>query len=92
MNLRLHKGKVPIASANSIEFVEFPSRESFNAMYGNRVTVAHLARDWDILRDRASGLTLSEIKDKYAISRERARQIEAKFLRLMRRAHASRTD
>ena len=94
MNLRLHKGKVPILSSgkDTIHLVDFPSWEDFSVMYSKYVSAAKLARNYDILRDRASGLTLAEIKDKHFVSRERARQIEAKFLRLMQRAHSSKTD
>jgi hypothetical protein len=88
MNLKLYGGRVPIGTGdpdNPIRVVDFPSRDDFNALWGRGVKAENRDRYWGMLTARAKGLSLAEVARAYAISRERLRQIEAKFLRLMRR-------
>jgi len=86
-NLRLYGGRVPVATGhpdNPILLVDFPSREAFGALYGKRVKGENVERYWEMLRARAQGAPLTEAAKAHGITRERVRQIEAKFLRLMR--------
>jgi DNA-directed RNA polymerase sigma subunit (sigma70/sigma32) len=88
MNLRAYKGRVPIPTGDEdtpIRLVDFPTRTEFDALWGKLVKDENKERYWHMLSARAKGSTFAEVARAYAISRERMRQIEAKFLRLMRR-------
>jgi len=85
MTLKDGKGKVPIPASGSTPYklVDFPTREVFDAMYNRQVTDDSKDKYWDILTARARGATLIEAGKPHSISRERVRQIEAKFMRLV---------
>jgi hypothetical protein len=90
MNLRLYGGRVPLPSTQAdhpIVLVDFPDRATFDSLYGNKVTGESRARYWEILKGRAGGQSLTEAAKGYGITKERVRQIEAKFLRLMQKHH-----
>ena len=83
MNLQQADGKVPIRSGDlekPILLVPFPTRTQFNALYGSRTAVD---KHWLVLNARAKGGTLLASGKAYGLSRERVRQMEAKFIRLM---------
>jgi DNA-directed RNA polymerase sigma subunit (sigma70/sigma32) len=86
-NLRIYGGRVPLPGStdNPVKLVDFPSREDFIALWGNRVTAESKDKYFEILSSRAAGKTLSEVGRPYGLSRERVRQIEAKFIRLLHR-------
>jgi DNA-directed RNA polymerase sigma subunit (sigma70/sigma32) len=86
-NLRIYGGRVPLPGSadNPVKLVDFPSREDFIALWGNRVTAEAKQKYFEILSNRAAGKTLSEVGRPYGLSRERVRQIEAKFIRLLHR-------
>lgn len=89
-NLRSCGGRVPIRTADPdrpIRLVDFPNRSTFESLYSKRVTGENVGRYWEMLTDRAKGATLADAAKKQGITRERLRQIEAKFLRLMRKLH-----
>jgi ssDNA-specific exonuclease RecJ len=89
-NLRLYGGRVPILTgdaAHPIQLVDFPTREVFASLYGKQVKGENIERYWQMLNARAKGATLVDAGRSQAITRERVRQIEAKFLRLMRQHH-----
>jgi DNA-directed RNA polymerase sigma subunit (sigma70/sigma32) len=88
-NLRIYGGRVPLPGSNDnpVKLVDFPSREDFIALWGNRVTAESKDKYFEILSNRAAGKTLSEVGRPYGLSRERVRQIEAKFIRLLHRFH-----
>lgn len=91
MNLRMHNGRVPLRTTNPdspIRLVDFPSKEVFNALFGNRVTAANLERYYLIMQGRLSGLTLKQLAITNGISVERIRQLEAKFLRVLAKYYA----
>jgi hypothetical protein len=99
MQLKQGNGRVPIRSNNPdmpYIMVPFPNRGEFDALWGKRVSRDSKDRYWSVLNKRAEGATLIESGRRFGISRERARQIEAKFLRLMQRrwqtTHALKTD
>ena len=88
MNLKLYGGRVPIGTGDPdspIRVVDFPSKEEFDSLWGKAVRAENRDRYWDMLTTRAGGASLAEVAYRHSVSRERLRQIEAKFLRLMRR-------
>lgn len=90
LNLRLYGGRVPIKTDDAdhpIKLIDFPSKHEFESLYGNRVKGENRERYFAMLRSRANGSTLIEAGKPYGLTRERVRQIEAKFLRLMRQHH-----
>jgi len=93
-NLRLYGGRVPVPTGHPdspILLVDFPDRGSFAALYGHRVSANSLDRYFDMLQARARGATLIEAgKIGGGLTRERVRQIEATFLRLMQKQAASK--
>ena len=91
MNLRMHNGRVPLRTTNPdspIRLVDFPSKEIFQSLFGNRVTAANLERYYLIMQGRLSGLTLKQLATTNGISVERIRQLEAKFLRVLAKYYA----
>jgi hypothetical protein len=83
MNLRLAKGKVPIQGKGETPFllIDFPDRKLFDNLFA-KVHGDNREKYWNILRNRSLGSTLVEAGKPYALTRERVRQIEAKFIRL----------
>jgi hypothetical protein len=57
--------------------------QEFDTLYGNRVTEEGRERNWDVLINRSRGATLLQAGAPYSLTRERVRQIEAKFLRIL---------
>jgi DNA-directed RNA polymerase sigma subunit (sigma70/sigma32) len=86
-NLRIYGGRVPLPGTTDspVILVDFPSREEFISLWGNRVTTESKSKYFEILSSRAAGKTLSEVGKPHGLSRERVRQIEAKFIRLLHR-------
>ena len=86
MNLKMCKGKVPVyvGGDNPYLLVKFPSKTVFVDLYNRRVTKEKLMDYWDILKTRNKGATLEDAGRPYGLTKERVRQIEAKFLRLFR--------
>jgi len=83
MNLRLSEGKVPIRGKGETPFllIDFPSEEEFKKFYKGHSSNAEMY--WDIVNRLSSGMTMVEAGQPYALTRERVRQIEAKFIRLL---------
>jgi hypothetical protein len=83
MNLRLAKGKVPIQGRGETPFllIDFPSMEVFKKTYKGHTR--NIEMYWDILNRLSSGMTMVEAGQPYALTKERVRQIEAKFVRLL---------
>jgi hypothetical protein len=91
MNLRMHNGRVPLRTTNPdspVRLVDFPSKEVFQSLFGNRVTAANLERYYLIMQGRLSGLTLKQLGTTNGLSVERIRQLEAKFLRVLAKYYA----
>lgn len=83
MNLKECKGKVPVyvGGVSPYKLVDFPSKPTFDLLFKSS---KQEMRDkyWTILQMRAiNGSSLSEVGKLHGVSRERIRQIEAKFLR-----------
>ena len=90
MNLRQAGGKVPIQTGDSLhpyQLVDFPSRKVFDSLYSQWVGAQSRDKYWQVLTRRAAGAMLDEAGRPYGLTKERVRQIEAKFLRLMRQRH-----
>lgn len=81
MNLRLAKGKVPIQGRGETPFllIDFPSIEVFKKTYKGHTK--NIEMYWDIVNRLSSGMTMVEAGKPYALTKERVRQIEAKFVR-----------
>jgi hypothetical protein len=91
MNLKLFGGKVPIYTGTTVELVDFPSKKIFDGLF-ERSPPENRDKYWVILKARSKGHSLEESGRPYAYSRERVRQIEAKFLRGMTKAFSLATD
>jgi len=90
MNLKQAGGKVPIPSGNRLSpilLIDFPTETVFFRLFRGRVTTANQERYWDILCRRAQGATLEDAGRPYGLTRERVRQIEARFIRMMANYH-----
>ena len=86
MNLKQGGGRVPIKTGDKdrpIVLVDFPSRNEFDTLYSNRVTAEGRERNWDVLTNRSRGATLLQAGAAYSLTRERVRQMEARFLRIL---------
>ena len=94
MNLREANGLVPVRTndaTNPYQLIPFPKRGEFDLILGNRIKQDAKDKWWDVLQSRARGATLQEAGHPFSIQRERVRQMEAKFLRLMSSKHAPRS-
>jgi hypothetical protein len=89
MNLNESKGKVAVYGDGHYpwKLVDFPDFETFGDLYKGYVRPDSLAQKYQILTERAQGKSLTEVGKIHGISKERIRQIEAKFLRLFRQHH-----
>jgi hypothetical protein len=87
MNLKLAKGKVPIRGKGETPFllIDFPSKEEFKKVYKGHASNTEMY--WDIVNRLSSGMTMVEAGKPYALTRERIRQIEARFIRLLGQAY-----
>lgn len=86
-NLKSSGGRVPITNRSMNTntpylLVAFPSKKVFNSLY-TRINQEQKDRYWLILNRRKDGSSLEEAGKPFALSRERVRQIEAKFCRLV---------
>lgn len=84
MNLREGGGRVPIPGRGETPWllVPMPDREAFDALYP-RHTPDQRDRLHSIMIMRLGGAMLEECGRAHGITRERVRQIEAKFQRLL---------
>lgn len=92
MNLKQGNGLVPIrviGSTSPYLLVEFPDKGTFKSLYRANIADATVEKYWVILKARAGGATLQEAGFFHGLSRERVRQIEAKFLRSLASRHAN---
>ena len=86
MNLRLTGGRVPIQTGDlnaPYVLIDFPTREVFDSLYSHHLRAGSRDKYWDVLTRRKGGATLKEAGKPYAMTAERVRQVEAKFIRLM---------
>ena len=86
MNLRQGGGRVPVRKDwGDLPWVlvPFPDREKFDELYRTS-TPEQRDRTGEMMRERCAGKTLQEVATAHGVTRERVRQIEAKFQRRMR--------
>ena len=88
MNLKDGRGKVPIRNTTQHEatpylLVDFPTREEFDYLYSKHRSQDLKDRYWAILNARSQGKTLVDSGNPFGLTRERVRQIEARFQRLV---------
>ena len=85
MNPRLTGGKIPIQTGNDrhpIMLVDLPDRGLFDSLF-KYLRPEGKDKYWDILTERLSGKTLTEVALARGVTKERVRQIEAKILRVL---------
>ena len=85
MNPRLTGGKIPIQTGNDrhpIMLVDLPDRGLFDSLF-KYLRPEGKERYWNILNERLSGKTLTEVASARGVTKERVRQIEAKILRVL---------
>jgi DNA-directed RNA polymerase sigma subunit (sigma70/sigma32) len=97
MNLKDGRGKVPVKNSTQNEatpylLLDFPTREEFNALYAKHKSIALKDQYWQILNHRSQGHTLAESGQPFGITRERVRQIEARFQRLVGESYRTQTE
>lgn len=93
-NLRLYGGKVPVQNAGNVDLiilVDFPTKEVFSKMYQKYHRQPAIDRHYSILKMRVAGNSLTECGKAFSLTKERIRQIEAKFLRKMQEYRSSLT-
>ena len=71
--------------------VDFPDRELFNKLFA-RVHGNNKDKYWSIVNCLKNGATMQEAGKPYSLTRERVRQIEAKFIRLVGGAYWTEVD
>jgi hypothetical protein len=86
MNLKDGRGRVPIKNSTKHEatpylLVSFPTRDEFDVLYSRHKSTDLKDRYWQMLNHRSQGHTLAECGKLFGITRERVRQIEARFQR-----------
>jgi hypothetical protein len=97
MNLREGGGRVPIKNSTQHEatpylLVDFPTRAEFDVLYSKHNSVDLKDRYWEILTYRSQGHTLKECGNLFGLTRERVRQIEARFQRLVGVSYSTQTE
>lgn len=97
MNLKEGCGRVPIRNSTQHEatpylLVDFPAWEEFQQIYSKHKSIDLVAKYWGILRGRSNGKTLATIGKSYGLTRERVRQIEARFQRLVRENYTTQLE
>jgi len=91
MNLKDGNGKVPIQNEGESPWllVDWPSRETFDEMF-RRHSEPLRDKYWSILNARKEGQLLREAGAPFGLTRERVRQIEAKFQSRVKIWHESK--
>jgi hypothetical protein len=97
INLKDGRGKVPIRNSTQHEatpylLVSFPDRVEFDRLYTKHKSQELKDRYWAILNSRAQGQTLEQSGKPFGLTRERVRQIEARFQRLVGESYRTQTE
>ena len=89
---------VPIRTTdptNPYILIPFPDREEFIAAYQeehSQTSDESIDKYFQMAKLRSEGATLTEIANAFGLTKERARQVEAKFLRIMSAIWRSETS
>lgn len=95
ISLKQAKGSVPIHNNSSTTpylLVAYPDRQQFDALYKKSTKKELLDRYWNVLQKRSKGASLLESGSQFGLTRERVRQIEAKFIRLVGESYWKETS
>ena len=97
MNLKDGRGRVPIRNSTQHEatpylLVSFPTREEFDVLYSRHKSTELKDRYWQMLNHRSQGYTLEESGQLFGLTRERVRQIEARFQRLVGERYSTQLE
>jgi hypothetical protein len=97
MNLKDGRGRVPIRNSTKHEatpylLVSFPTRKEFDVLYAKHTSSELKDKYWQMLTHRSKGHTLDECGKLFGLTRERARQIEARFQRLVGNNFRTQTE
>lgn len=97
VSLKEGRGRVPIKNSTEHEatpylLVSFPTREEFDVMYSKHKSQELKDKYWSILNSRAQGKTLEESGKPFGLTRERTRQIEARFQRLVGERYSTQLE
>lgn len=97
VSLKYGNGKVPVRNSTEHEaihyiLVDFPTKAEFNEIYAKHKSQELKDKYWQILKHRSRGKTLDEAGKPFDVTRERVRQIEARFLRLVAERYWSKHD
>jgi len=84
VNLKQGEGRVPIKVGGETPWllIDWPTKEQFWGLWGKTPEVC-IDQYWTILKARSEGFSLQKAATPFKLSRERVRQIEARFQRLM---------
>jgi hypothetical protein len=84
LNLKQGEGRIPINVGGETPWllIDWPSKETFWGLWG-KTPEECIGQYWTILQARSGGFSLQESGMPFSLSRERVRQIEARFQKLM---------
>ena len=91
-NLRLYGGKVPLRNTGNVALfilVDFPTKEVFSVIYKKHYRQEYIDKHYSILQMRIAGNSLTDCGKAFGVSKQRVKQIEAKFLRKMQEYRSS---
>lgn len=97
VSLKEWRGRVPIRNSTQHEatpylLVDFPTREEFDTLYSKHKSQELKDRYWSILNLRSQGKTLVDSGNPFGLTRERVRQIEARFQRLVGKRYTTQLE
>jgi hypothetical protein len=97
MNLKDGRGKIPIRNSTQHEatpylLIDFPDRSEFDLIYSKHKSQDLRDKYWQVLKHRSQGQTLADAGKPFGITRERVRQIEARFQRLVGERYSTQLE
>lgn len=97
MILKDMRGKVPIKNSTQNEatpylLLNFPTRPIFDLLYAKHRSCALKDQYWAVLNHRNRGNSLEDCGRLCDLSRERVRQIEARFIKLLENHYTTENE